>query len=82
MLRLVCMYDKAAQSFNSPISTAGIGQLARAIGEAVNSPDKTEVFAKHPNDFQLFEVGHFDEKTGEIVPCVPTFLLDISSLAE
>jgi hypothetical protein len=82
MLRLVCMYDKKAEQYNSPISTAGIGQLARAIGEAVNSPEKSEIFAKHPSDFQLFEVGMFNEVTGEITPCKPTFLLDINSLAE
>ena len=82
MLRLVCMFDKKAETFTAPIATPGIGQLARAIGESVNASEKSETFAKHPGDFQLFEVGSFDETTGRLIPIVPKFVLDISSLVE
>jgi hypothetical protein len=76
------MFDKAAKVFNSPISTAGIGALTRAISDVVNASEKSEIFAKHPNDFALYEIGIFDEATGVIKPCEPTFLLEISSLAD
>lgn len=76
------MFDKAGKVFNSPMSTAGIGALTRAIGDVVNSSEKSEIFAKHPDDFALYEIGIFDELTGKITPCDPTFLLEISSLAE
>ena len=82
MLRLVCMFDKKAETFTAPICTPGIGQLARAIGESVNASDKSETFAKHPGDFQLFDVGSFDETTGRLIPIVPKLILELSSLVE
>ena len=49
---------------------------------SVNASDKSETFAKHPADFQLFDVGSFDEATGRLIPIVPKLILELSSLVE
>nr|WAE43411.1 MAG: nonstructural protein [Microviridae sp.] len=79
-MRLVSMYDKAMKAFNPPIPVNGVGAFARLLSDELNKENPTEMFAKHPKDFSLFEVGSFDETTGKVVPVEPTFLLELESL--
>lgn len=50
--------------------------VARARGEAVRSfqaaiQDGTHAFAKFPADYELWQVGEFDDAHGELMPRVP-----------
>lgn len=58
--------DSKLGVFRPPFWTPHTGQALRSLQEAVNDHN-TEV-AKYPDDFQLFEVGEFDDETGLLYP--------------
>jgi len=56
------VYDRAARSYSAPFF-----QHTRGLGErmfADTAVDQETQIAKHPGDFELFEVGAFDTETG------------------
>lgn len=53
----------------------------RSLGDAVNKPGEQNAFFQHPEHYQLYEIGVYDDSTGLIVPHVaPEFVVDCQSL--
>ena len=68
-MKLFSVFDNKAVFFQDPFVQRSVAEAIRAFTVACNDP-KTSLFL-HPNDYVLFEVGEFDERTGVIVPCEP-----------
>lgn len=67
---MLAVYDVLAGAYvGQPISapTRGVGE--RSFVDEVNRPDSA--FGKHPDDFELHELGTFDAVTGRLEPCEP-----------
>lgn len=56
--------DRAIDAFSRPFATPTIGAAVRAFSDAINDP--TQEMNKHPDDYDLHELGDFDDSTGEI----------------
>lgn len=66
MKMLVALRDAKTGSFYSPMCCVNESEAARTYGDLLqNGPD---LITKHPQDFPLYEVGKFDEVTGEVFP--------------
>ena len=52
----------------------------RALGDAVNKPGADNQFNQHPEHYQLYRIGDFDDDTGIITPQIPEFIVDCQSL--
>lgn len=70
---IVAVRDLKASAFLHPHFQVSTGVAVRSFGDAVNDT-KSEI-AAHPQDFQLFHVGDFDERTGLITPLLTPELL-------
>lgn len=55
--------DRIADVFGRPFFVPTVGQAIRSFGDALNSTDDNEM-VKHPDDFDLFHLGEFDDETG------------------
>lgn len=66
------VFDSAAQGFLQPFFFSMPGQAIRAFSDAINNP--THEFAKHPQDYTLFQIGSYDSLTAELTPSVPVSL--------
>lgn len=66
-LVMVAIRDSKAEAWMTPLFFQSSAQAVRSFGDAVN--DAQSDFAKHPEDYALFELGRFDPATGEIVVC-------------
>lgn len=64
--KIVSVYDVKAEFFGTPVFVKSTGEAIRSFGDAVNSKEKDNNFAKYPQDFILFEIGEFDDATGEL----------------
>lgn len=64
MPKMFVVYDSKAEAYNSPFFLKSRGEALRGWSDTVNDPQT--MFYKHPSDFTLFEMGEFDENTGEI----------------
>lgn len=58
--------DAAINCFLAPFTAKSTNQAARMFGDAIN--DTNSEMRKHPEDYDLFVVGEFEEETGELLP--------------
>lgn len=69
-LILLAVFDVVAGAYLpgvTPAPTRGAGE--RSFVDAVNDPQSP--FSKHPDDYELHELGVMDAMTGAIVPSEP-----------
>lgn len=82
VLKMFAVFDTKADFFGQPFFEQEEASAIRAFGDAVNDgSNPNNQWYKHPEDFQLYLLGTFDNLTGEIVPCLPKALVMASSLS-
>lgn len=62
---LYSVYDAKVKYFHPPMFMMNRGEALRSWEEIAN--DESSTICRHPNDFDLFELGEFDDQTGKIV---------------
>lgn len=71
MKQYVCaVKDNASGLFGRPIFVAKAGQAMRSFSDEVNREAPDNELHRHPEDFDLFCLGTFDDNTGELVGLV------------
>lgn len=66
--------DRAADTFGAPFVLVARGQAIRSFGDEVNSTERQSQVAAHPEDFDLYELGDFDDSTGLFETGVPKMI--------
>lgn len=86
MRMLIALRDTKTGSFLAPLTASTPGEAERTYGEILSS--QNTIVGKHPGDFPLYEIGKFDEFTGQVYPLcddagigvLPRLLLDAGQL--
>ena len=65
ILYVVVVRDRAADVFGQPTFTTALGMAVRSFADTVNTPDKDNVIAKHPEDFDLYSIGTYNDRTAK-----------------
>lgn len=60
--KIVAIRDRAADVFGVPQFTGSVGTAIRGFADEVNKKDT--VIGQHPDDFDLYELGEFDDAEG------------------
>ena len=61
---IVSILDTAAGAYGRPAFVASEGVAVRQFQDEVNRADENNQLYKHPDDFQLFYLGTYDDNTG------------------
>lgn len=65
MILIACaVRDSAVDAFMRPFHVPSTGMAVRSFRDEVNNPESP--MHKHPEDFELFELGTFDEESGKM----------------
>lgn len=81
MKTIVCLRDRIAGSYMQPFFVPSLGVASRNLGDEIRRGGENNVLATHPGDFELFELGVFDEETGRMtLHESPVFQLQVSAL--
>lgn len=73
--------DVCICSFLMPMFFVNNAAATRALGDAVNKAGEDNQFYQHPEHFQLYYLGEFDEESGVLAPLpAPEFVVDCQSL--
>lgn len=73
--------DVCVNTFLLPMYFQNSAAAVRALGDAVNGPPgKDNLFASHPEHFQLYQIGKFDDESGQLLSEIPEFIVDCQSL--
>jgi hypothetical protein len=71
MIQIICsVKDRAADAFGRPLFVPSVGLAIRSFSDEVNRSDPENQMFNHSDDFDLFEIGTFDDNTG-IIECHP-----------
>lgn len=63
--KIFAIFDKKALFFTPPFVNRNKAEGLRTFDELVN--DSQTRFNKYPSDFQIFELGEWDERTATII---------------
>ncbi|UOF82702.1 DNA binding protein vP5 [Microviridae sp.] len=63
---IVSVKDTAAQAFGRPVFVPAVPVAVRSFRDEVNRKDSDQDLSKYPDDFELYELGSFDDSTGII----------------
>lgn len=73
VLVIVSVRDRAVNGFASPFFVPSEGVALRSFTDEVNRPDSA--LAKHPEDYDLYVLGTFDDSDGSFAVNVPRMLV-------
>jgi len=63
-LNICAVKDRAADAFGRPMFVPSTGVAIRSFSDELNRSDADNQLYNHPDDFDLFEFGVFDDNTG------------------
>jgi len=72
-LKMFSGYDKKLKHWNPPFLLMHAGQAERTWVEIANDPKS--MVSKHPNDFDLYMIGEFDDVDAQLYPVTPPMLI-------
>lgn len=67
--KLYTIYDRKGEMHYPPIHAHNTPDALRKLFEIFSRAET--IFAKFPEDFQIFEVGEYDDSTANLNPCTP-----------
>lgn len=63
---IIVVKDRVADTYGMPMCVPSVGQGIRSFTDEVNRVDATNLLNKHPGDFDLYQIGSYDDATAMI----------------
>lgn len=63
-MKIIVVKDRAVDAYGSPIFVRATGEATRSFVDEVNN--EQSAMYKHPEDYDLYLVGEYDERTAAI----------------
>lgn len=81
MFKVYTLRDRQSGLFGKPVFALALGLVVRELTDVVNSGRSEEPLVQHPEDFQLYCLGEFDDSKGlfQLLP-LPDLVIDCASL--
>jgi len=70
---MVAVFDKAAGAFSPPQFCPAAGVACRQFEDVVNGEES--IFTRHPEHFELYQLGVFDDSNGSVDCSTAPFIL-------
>ena len=68
MILVLCtVKDRAADAFGRPMFVPSVGVAIRSFSDEINRKDPENQLFNHPDDFDLYELGEFNDNNGLFV---------------
>jgi hypothetical protein len=65
MKQIICtVKDRAADAYGRPMFVPSAGVAIRSFSDEINRNNAENQLYNHPDDFDLYELGEFDDNTG------------------
>lgn len=72
MPKVLCIRDVKTALYERPFTCRHIGEALRDFGTLCKN--KETKYGLYPSDFELYQVGEFDDETGALIPMNPIHL--------
>lgn len=75
------VYDRKMNTYARPMYVDHLVQVTRSLKGVCDTPGS--LLAQYPEDYDLYRLGHWDERTGEFIPEEkPVFILNCKEIKE
>jgi len=64
ILNICTVKDRAADAYGRPMFVPSTGVAIRSFSDEINRNNAENQLYNHPDDFDLYELGQFDDNTG------------------
>lgn len=61
ILQVLTVRDSAVEAYGQPFYSVSVGGAVRGFTDEINRADAGNNMAKHPDDFELYHLGTFDD---------------------
>jgi len=78
MTQVFAIFDKKALAYMAPFFQPNELVAMRNVGSAV--ADEESLLGKYPEDYDLYQVGTWDDQSGALVAVGPKFLINCASM--
>lgn len=65
-LLIFASYDMKAKMWSKPMTAGSTGLMTRSWQDIAN--DKNHPVGQHPEDYCLYQIGEYNDNTGELIP--------------
>lgn len=62
--KIMAVRDRGADCFGQPYAVLSVGAASRSFGDEINRQDAANALYNHAEDFDLYELGEYDDGTG------------------
>lgn len=69
IMKVFSIFDTKTQTYSNPFYALTAGAAIRTFGDAAK--DIQSIISQHPADFLLYDIGEWDDHTGEITTHPP-----------
>lgn len=70
-LKIYTVRDRAADVYGTPFFMPSHGQAIRSFADEINNPRDGNTLNRHPQDFDLYALGEYDDQTGTFTTNTP-----------
>jgi hypothetical protein len=71
---VVAVRDRASDTFGQPFYVVARGQAIRSFSDEINRVAQDNPLNAHPDDFDLYELGTYEDSTGMFETGVPVMV--------
>ena len=79
-LQIFAVRDRKTDQFANPMFLISKGHAVRHFADEINRKDENNILWKHPEDFELYELGSYNTETGIFDTGTPTSVALAESL--
>lgn len=79
-LKIYAIRDVRTEAFLKPMFVQNAAVLERVILDAKNDEENT--LSMHPQDYQVFKLGTYNDNSGQIEAEAPTFMYNVIEVQE
>lgn len=73
ILKMFVIFDRQTEIHHPPLYAHSVGHILRIVGDIFKNPESP--FHAHSHDYQLFEIGTFDDANAAVLPLDPPHLI-------
>lgn len=70
--KILAVRDRAIDAFGQPFFSVSVGGAIRGFTDEINRPAENNQLNKHPEDFDLYLLGEFDDSNGKFETSDPS----------
>lgn len=72
---VMSVFDSASRLFGQPFFVPATAAAVRSVGDETNRAAADNALYQHPEDFELYHIGDYDDVSGALIPISPVVLV-------